>query len=194
LLDDPSYLSDFEDGGFPLRYAAAWGILDHLANRPDARHGKINVKKLYIAAAHPDARLAGASLVALGFLGKAADEYLKLLLKVEEISVERVLLAIYGRRLSGLSDVPAELQNFVGAKHAALLLLQAMPGTEPMTEGRWDEFRGGNPEFVEWIDYVEDNSDVKGPFRLVLKWLVGPKLVSERASRRSAMERQRHLR
>lgn len=176
LLDDSYYLPGMEGGGFPLRYAAAWSVLGHLIHRPETRQGKISVVSLYPAAVHPDARLAGPSLVGLGLLGKVADEHLKLLSHDEEITAERAVLAIYGRNLSGLNDVPAGLESIVGAAHPALLLLRLVQRSEQLTETHWGEFRRNNPEIDVWIESLLEDRDVNGTVRLVIRWILGPRV------------------
>jgi hypothetical protein len=90
-LHDDWYVEGMEQSGYPLRFAAAWGLVIQLSQTPALRT-QINPAVLLEGASHSDDRLAGPCLMALGMLGNRAYEQLVTLAANSQFTRECALI------------------------------------------------------------------------------------------------------
>ncbi|NMO16852.1 hypothetical protein HPC49_33055 [Pyxidicoccus fallax] len=102
---------------FPLRYAGAWFLLQHLRRYPEAR-AEVRVEDLGWAARHTDASLAVPALIVLGLLTSRAWQCMRQVLTDDTMTSRRALLLSVGFVLSG-EDRPVMEQAFARAVDAA---------------------------------------------------------------------------
>lgn len=73
MLADDWYVEGDKYSGYPLRYAAAWGLHRQLNDFPE-RASLLDLEPLIAAAKHDDGRLAGPSLILLAGIAHSAPE------------------------------------------------------------------------------------------------------------------------
>lgn len=87
-LSSRRYMQGHKQAGYPLRYAAAWALVDQFEMFPDRRN-TANLRALRKAALHDDERLVAPALIALGFVGAYRTQTLDSILTDLSVSVER---------------------------------------------------------------------------------------------------------
>jgi hypothetical protein len=171
MLADDWYVEGDKYSGYPLRYAAAWGLHRQLNDYPE-RASLLDLEPLIAAAKHDDGRLAGPCLILLAGIAHSAPEPLLQVCGAPTMTPARALLA-----LANLPDeataVVTTLRECLGADHPALALL-AM-SEMPTTVEKWDEWLAENPRFAAWGKTISGDHDQINP---ALRWSLGSRFPS----------------
>ena len=170
LLFDIRYMPGTKHGGFPLRYAAAWGIFSHLLHE-STRCAIVDTEPLYNGAIHPDGRLAGPSLLCLGIIGQRAHPSIGVIMKSGTMTAERAILLQISLKLSNLPMV--DLSDIVGTNHPGQRIIQLAKKIPSIGDSKLQRFLTTDKEAAEWIDHIQSSDDVNPSLRFALSFLFG---------------------
>jgi hypothetical protein len=171
LLADDRYLPGPSRSGFPIRYAAAWGLANSLGDAPD-RADSIDLRRVLDGARHPDARLAGPCLIALGFADPRGWGTVREALRGIGDSADRA--ALYVLAASFATDTPpAAYAELVGAQHPSLEIANRLDADSPITPADWREWVEQRPLVKSWLDGIQSTEGVHAALRYVLWLLAG---------------------
>jgi len=167
LLNDDWFVEGADQSGYPLRFAAAWGLVAQISGWPDLRE-QIDPAVFVEGASHTDARLAGSCLMALGMFGDKAYEQLIAVGASTAFTPERALIVA--------TALPED------AAAARKVIENALPAQSP--QGRfweWAEqnataspadagrFLSENADVAVWMDGIQSNHDIFPELRFALK-------------------------
>ncbi len=154
FLLDPHYAGGIRTPGYPVRYAAAWGMVDHLRNSSEVR-SECDPAPLVEPARHSDGRTAGPCLLALGMLlPRAAVECGNAL--PAGVSPLRAALVAIGAALAGAERraMPVPLPSALSA------LLDQVAQQPEWKRADWQAFLSERPDIARWIEEAQVENDV----------------------------------
>lgn len=162
FLENTWHMTGVENSGFPLRYAAIWGMLFHIIKFPE-KIKDINKQSISKAANHSDERLAAPALIILGILNTKAIVEIRDVINQDEVTADRVILLIATFMVEG-AYFPNELYNeTLSHDYAGKQVLDFYLENELINDKKWSEFLNRNDEVKEWVNSV-DNSKGIGPY------------------------------
>jgi hypothetical protein len=165
FLEDAWHMPGIKFGGFPLRYAAAWGIIEQLGHKRSLIN-VVNLESLYRGTVHTDSRLAGPSLFLLGLIGKRAQDMIIHALQAESMTANRALIILAA--ISGECQfLRATLKEFIGSGHAALRIYALARNKPNLNNKDWINFLDKNKGSVDWIQSIQSSDDVNPVLRYV---------------------------
>jgi hypothetical protein len=165
-LRDPWYVEGMEQSGYPLRFAAAWGLVVQLSDIPTLL-AQIDPAAFAEGAGHSDERLAGPCLMALGLLGNRAFAQLMMLASSPNFTPECALIVA--------TALPAAAKAARDAVAAALPLdspqQRFLAWAEQNTAASLEEaeiFLAENPEVSAWMDRIQAKDGIFPALRCAL--------------------------
>ena len=175
LLSDGRVMRGANREGFPMRYAAAWGLVDPLLKNPGQNLG-INPDVVAAAAQHHDSRLAGPSLITLGLLAPHSDAFLPAVLDAALIPGDAALVVMISCRIGRPDNAVSEdIRHRVG-DHPALKLLDLYGREEILTEEAWSKWLAENPEVNGWLAGIQSPDGLNRALRFALHFLLEAKV------------------
>lgn len=162
LLENTWYMSGIKNSGFPLRYAAIWGIFVQIIKYPK-KIKNINIQLISKVANHSDERLAAPALIILGMLNKKAIVEIRNVMSQDEMTADRaiLLLATFMAEDFILSD------DFYDGRlpynYAGKNVLEFYSKNESINNKNWSEFLNKNDEVKEWVSSIDNNEGI-GPY------------------------------
>jgi len=166
LLDDFWHMPGTGREGFPLRYAAAWGVFQQIID-DNYTIENIPLNSLTNGAMHNDGRLAGPCLICLGLLGEKAHHNIIKILHDQNMTSERAFIL-----LAALQDdceyLKTKIIEFIGDKHPSIRIIELEENNPNLNEESWKEFLDKDLHASEWIDSIQNSNDVNPVLRYVL--------------------------
>jgi hypothetical protein len=167
-LGNQKFLSGPKRSGFPIRYAAAWGVANLLGATPELAN-TVKLEKVLSCSLHPDPRLAGPCIIALGFVDpRMREAFRNSALKSEDPSNRIVLYqlaATYSQRSPN-----DEFARIIGMDHPASDIANFLNPAEPIAPAIWREWLGQRPTVKSWIEGLQTNDGFNAALRYLL-WL-----------------------
>lgn len=162
LIENTWYMSGGKNSGFPLRYAAIWGILFHLIKFPE-KINSINIKLISKVANHSDVRLSAPALIILGILNTKAIADIRDVINQEEMNADRIILLLATFMIED-SCLPNEFYNeILPYGYAGKQVLDFLSENKSINEEKWSEFLNKNDEVKEWVNTVDSGKGI-GPY------------------------------
>lgn len=170
ILENTWYMSGVSNSGFPLRYAAIWGILFHIIKYPEKiKH--INIQSISKAANHSDERLAAPALIILGILNTKALGEIRDVLNHDEITSDRIVLLLATFMVEG-AQLPIESYiKILSQSYAGKEVLDFYTGHDSIDDKNWNEFLNRNINVKEWVNFVESGKGIGSYLGLVINEL-----------------------
>lgn len=156
--------------GYPIRYAGAWALFEHLLRNPVLRQDA-PISEIVEAASDIDARRAGPAILCLGVVGPAAGPDLHHVLKGPECSHTRCILAAAGYLLANHPIPYPELLSLLPANHAGLKVLQWITEHPIAGDRDWVGWVKQDQDVANWLRALEDSDDVNVYLRFALRRL-----------------------
>lgn len=153
--------------GFPLRYAAAWGIVTQIQDY-DLVPDEELLQALTEGAIHSDARLAGPCLIVLGLAGEIAAPFVRCVMQeAHDHAVERMFLC-YAASVSKLREEPP-ITMYPGLPHdyPGVRLLTWMLQQSNINQVVWKRFTS-EYDILNWLQRMKEDTDVHAYIRLAL--------------------------
>jgi len=166
FLDDLWHMPGTKSEGFPLRYAAAWGIFQQLIE-DGLLTEVVPMDRIFKGAVHTDSRLAGPCLLCLGLIGERAQHKILQALQAEAMTSERTLL-ILGALPDGCHYIRDRLIEFIGPSHPALMVFEVANNNPSIGEEDWKNFLGENVNATNWLDSIKSLDDVNTTLQFLL--------------------------
>lgn len=164
-LGDSWRVEGMEQSGYPLRFAAAWGLVIQLSDNPRLLT-QIDPAAIAEGAGHSDDRLAGPCLIALGLLGNRGYAQLVTLASSPHFTPDRALIVATAlpKAATAARDVVAGLppdspqQRFLAwaEQHAAASAQDA------------ELFLTENPDVAAWVDRIQAKEGIFPALRCAL--------------------------
>lgn len=167
FLEDNWHMPGNKHDGFPLRYAAAWGIAQQLINNENLTD-VVSAEKLFKGASHDDSRLAGPCLFCLGLIGAKAQHKIIQLLQAESMNKNRALLVLLTLPSEGESILKNSLIDFIGENYPGFSIFLFSSEPQHITEEDWEEFLNSNKNTTRWIEEIQSSEDVYPLLRFVM--------------------------
>jgi hypothetical protein len=158
FLDDPWYMPGIKLNGYPLRYAAAWGVFHQLIEDGSLTE-IVPMGLIFKGAVHTDSRLAGPCLLCLGLIGERAQHKILQALQAGAMTPERALL-ILGTLPGGCQYIRGKLLEFIGPSNPALLVFEVAINNPSLDEEDWKAFLEKNVDTAKWLDGLQSLEDV----------------------------------
>ena len=157
-ISDKRFMEGQKNEGFPIRCAAAWGIVRQIYENRNLSQG-LDITTLAEYAAHSDGRLAGPCLLALGMVGTRAFLCLQELRHGGTLTTERSILFLLGNKIAGSTD-----------KITEELIPPDYPGNALFKKPyRWKKIR-------EYLSSLEGEKDIRPTLRCAAYLLLGDKV------------------
>ena len=168
LLRSPWHMAGVKNEGFPLRYAAAWGLARIMYEHPTAR-AKVDQTALTEISRHSDGRLAGPCLITLGFLD--VDPHSVLIPgDLSEDSEDRRLLVLAAAASIGL---PTRFDaNGYHSDGPVRRIIEFSLATEK-DGAQCGTFIRGSQDLLTWTEHLKPSEGLKPSLRLIFRHLTG---------------------
>jgi len=166
FLDDLWHMPGIKSEGFPLRYAAAWGIFQQLIEDGSLAE-VVPMDRIFQGAVHTDSRLAGPCLLCLGLLGERAQHKILQALQAETMTRERTLLILEALP-DGCYYLRDRLIEFIKPTHPALMIFEVANNNPSIGEEDWKVFLKENVNAANWLDSIKSLEDVNPILRFLL--------------------------
>lgn len=162
FIEDDWYMSGNKNSGFPLRYAAIWGILHQIVYFP-GKINDINIKLISKVANHSDERLAAPALIILGILNTKAIAHIRNVINQKEMNDDRIILLIATFMIED-SCLPNEFyKEILPYDYAGKQVLDFLSENKFTDEEKWSEFLNKNNKVKEWVNMVDSGKGI-GPY------------------------------
>ncbi|NOJ97968.1 HEAT repeat domain-containing protein [Corallococcus coralloides] len=171
-LDSEGSFTSERGVAFPLRYAAAWGLVRRLEEQPDERD-KVSVPTLRRAAGHSNSWLAAPAILALAFCTPKLGSEVRQWLGCRTTTPERTALWAAALAYTGRTIPRALLNKHLLQGHPFWLLLQRRSRNSPFTLAEWKLLLQQEPALAEWLVQIRPDEDVNACLRRMLSLLVG---------------------
>lgn len=159
LLENNWYMTGVENLGFPLRYAAIWGILSQIIKFPE-KINNINIQSISNAANHSDERLAAPALIILGILNIKAIAHIRDVLNQEEMNADRIILLL-ATFMVECASLPNEFYSeILPISYAGKQVLDFISENEAIDEENWSGFLNKNDEVKKWVNTVNSGKGI----------------------------------
>jgi hypothetical protein len=177
LLHSSRRMGNEKEGTFPLRYAAAWGWVNHVLQYPEDAT-LVEPSALAEAAGHTDARLAAPALVSLGILSQHAQSEIQQALAGDEMTDERALLIETGSRIANVPMKSELLAQRISDAHPGRRLIAAC-WDENLDHERWKKTVERDAAIQAWLRKIREHTPVYAALRKLLKISPRGELLSE---------------
>lgn len=156
--------------GYPLRYASACSLVDHLLRWPD--HARlINSDILAKAATHDDQRLAGPALIVIGLSGVSKYSVLQSVLLAKQTTVTRAILLLVAAEKAGYK-LPDSVSHKVPLNHPVHKVLCWASENPNLEEKEWSSLLENHTNVANWVGSIQTQyEDVNGALRYLLSTL-----------------------
>lgn len=171
LLADDRYLPGPRKSGFPIRYAAAWGVANILREDPKLADS-IDLARVYTGARHPDPRLAGPCLIALGSIDPRAREAVREAIRGLADAPARADLYVLAAALATGSP-PEDSLASIAAPQLTLDIAKYLAVETPPNNVAWREWIGQRPSVRAWLESIQASENLQPALRYVLWKLAG---------------------
>jgi hypothetical protein len=158
-LYDKRFMDGEKNQGFPIRYAAAWGIVRQIFLNPSLSQ-ELDVTIFAGYAAHSDGRLAGPCLLVLGMVGDRAFPCIEKLRQEGKLNTERSLLFLLGNRIIG-ATIEKITKELIPPEYPGNMLLK-----KPY---RWQKIRN-------FLSSLKGQEDVRPTVRCAAYLLLGDRV------------------
>lgn len=166
FLDDIWHMPGIKSEGFPLRYAAAWGIFQQLIEGGSWTEA-VPIDRICKGAVHTDSRFAGPCLLCLGLVGERAQHKILQALQAETMTRERALLILEALP-DGCHYTRDRLMEFIEPSHPAIIIFELANSNPSISEEDWEGFLVENVIAANWLDSIQSSEDVNPVLRFLL--------------------------
>jgi hypothetical protein len=156
FLLDNQHAPGMKNPGYPVRYAAAWGLVERLQHHSQARQN-LNPNVLVEPALHTDGRVAGPCLLALGLLYPRSSVECGNALPV---GTSRFRAALVRLGTAMLANQNLALPSNITATKALEDLLAKIQSAREWAYREWQLFLSGQAEITAWLEGVKNAKDV----------------------------------
>jgi hypothetical protein len=165
-LSDSWYVEGAEQSGYPLRFAAAWGLVVQLSHTPTLCT-QIDPAVFVDGAGHTDDRIAGPCLVALGMLGNRAYEQLVTLTAATQFTRECALIVATALPRTAEAARKALADTLPPDSPQERFLAWANQNTTAPPEAA-ERFLAEYPEVAAWVERIQAREGIFPELRCAL--------------------------
>jgi DNA polymerase III delta prime subunit len=170
LVHDPRHMPGVRWEGFPLRFAAARGVVLKLLSYPEYRN-RVKVESLLEGCRHDDGRLAGPCLIAYGVFGPRGHSHVYSILRQHADARTRAILLLVASAAADRSWPAPPVWEFVGSDHPVIALL-SLDASLLTGESDWLEWLAKNPVVDQWLRDIQSPDGVHPSLRFALNLLL----------------------
>lgn len=171
IIQNNWFMSGYKNSGFPLRYAAAWGILFQVDKYPENANS-INTSVIVEAAKHSDVRLAAPALIILGLLNMKNIVGIRDVLQHYEITPDRIILILATFMVEGV-ELPNEFYSrILPESYAGRKVLEFLSQGDSIADKTWSDFIEENDDVKEWVKLIETEEGIAAYLVFVINQLV----------------------
>lgn len=165
-LKDEWFVDGTEQSGYPLRFAAAWGAVVQISERPNLRE-RIDPAVFAAGAAHTEDRLAGPCLMVLGMFGNSAYREIVTISASAEFTPERAMI-IASALPADAESARAVIEKALAPESPQRRFLEWAEQNASASRDVAERYLSENADVAAWLNEIQSDEGIFPELRFAL--------------------------